>query len=90
MIAVPFKFNDNDYCALARVKKSAEGQEFHVTVMNGELERALYGHHVFVYENGVLQARSVAENHQLSQLQEKIGWSILDYLSKEALPAGEQ
>ena len=82
MIAVPFEFNNEGYCALVRIKNSEEGGEFHVTVMNGELERALYGHHVFIYNNGVLHARSVAENQQLSALQEKIGWAIIDHLSK--------
>ena len=82
MIAVPFEFNDKEYCDLVRIKSSKDGGEFHVTIMNGELERALYGHHVFIYNDGVLHARSVAENHQLSSLQEKIGWAIIDHLSK--------
>jgi hypothetical protein len=80
MIAVPFKFHSQDYCTLVRIKRKGTTTEFHVTVMNGELERALYGNHIYHYENGVLQAYSHVEDLQLSELQEKIGWAIMDYL----------
>jgi hypothetical protein len=80
MIAVPFTFNSNDYCTLVRIKRMGTFAEFHVTIMNGELEKALYGNHIYKYENGVLQAYSQVEDQQLSELQEKIGWAIMDYL----------
>ena len=82
MIAVPFEFKDKEYCSLVRIKTTPHGREFHVTIMNGDLERALYGHHVFVFEDGVLHARSMAENHDLCSLQEKIAWEILNHVSQ--------
>lgn len=83
MIAVPFEFKDKEYCSLIRVKKSPEGREFHVTVMNGDLERALYGHHIFILEDGVLHARSLAEDHDLCLLQEKLAWEILNHVQQQ-------
>jgi hypothetical protein len=80
MIAVPFQYLNKDYCSLVRLKRKEGATEFHVTVMNGDLERALYGYHVYRYENGVLQASAQVENQSLSELQAKIGWAIMDYL----------
>ena len=80
MIAVPFQFRSKDYCSLVRLKRIQGCTEFHVTVMNGDLERALYGNHIYKYENGVLQAHSQIEDRQLAELQEQIGWAIMDYL----------
>lgn len=83
MIALPFEFKDKEYCSLIRIKKAPEGYEFHVTIMNGDLERALYGYHIFVLENGVLQARSIAEDRDLCLLQEKLAWEILNHVSQQ-------
>lgn len=81
MIAVPFQFRSQDYCSLVRVKRVQNCIEFHVTVMNGDLERALYGNHIYKLENGVLQAYSHVEDSDLAELQAKIGWAIMDYLA---------
>lgn len=83
MIALPFDFKNREYCSLIRIKQVPDGQEFHVTVMNGDLERALYGHHIFVLENGVLQASSIAEDQDLCLLQEKLAWEILNHVSQQ-------
>jgi hypothetical protein len=81
MIAVPFRFRGGEYCSLVRIKNREGITEFHVTIMNGELEKALYGNHIFHYEKNVLQAYSEVEDPTLSELQEKIGWAIMDYLA---------
>lgn len=50
---VSFTYRQSDYDALVRVKiKDDESKEYHVTVMNGELEKMLYGNHVLSVKNG--------------------------------------
>lgn len=88
MIAVPFKYQSKDYCSLVRVKDKHKATEFHVTIMNGDLERQFYGNHIYTYENGVLQAHSHFEDQELSKLQEQIGWAIMDYLEQNSQKNG--
>ena len=39
---------------MIRVKKKGTTTEYCITVMNGELEKMLYGHHIITEENGRL------------------------------------
>lgn len=88
MIAVPFQYRNQEFCSLVRLKSSGGCTEFHVTIMNGELERALYGNHIFTYQDGVLQATSQSDDRDLAELQEKIGWAIMDYLENNPIRNG--
>lgn len=85
MIAVPFEFRSKDYCSLVRVKRLQGFTEFHVTIMNGDLERVLYGSHIYRLEEGVLQAYSQSDDQSITELQEKIGWAIMDYLARNPI-----
>ncbi len=80
MIAVPFEFKSKQYCSLVRVKSRQGHTEFHVTIMNGDLERNFYGNHIYRYSDGVLEAHNRADDPQLSELQARIAWAIMDYL----------
>ena len=82
MIAVPFEFKSKEYCSLVRVKVRQGHTEFHVTIMNGDLERTFYGNHIYRYKDGVLEAYNHADDPQLSELQAKIAWAIMDYLAQ--------
>jgi hypothetical protein len=46
MITLPFNFKNNEYAALVREKMNAGQKEFHVTIMNGELEQLFFGNRV--------------------------------------------
>jgi len=56
MLSIKFFFRAYEYYALVRVKGKETQIEYHITVMNGELERLLYGNHVLVPEAGLFKS----------------------------------
>jgi len=68
MIAVGFQYKENAYKALIRLKERGAKKEYHITVMDGELERLLYGNHILVEENGHLQRDSIIPGNEASGL----------------------
>jgi hypothetical protein len=51
IISIEFDYRQKTYSALIRVKEK-QPTEYHVTIMNGALEQRLYGHHIFIEEEG--------------------------------------
>jgi hypothetical protein len=56
MLSIKFEFRTHEYYALIRIKEKETKIEYHITVMNGELERLLYGNHVLVLEAGLFKS----------------------------------
>ncbi|MET0463104.1 MAG: hypothetical protein ABW007_08115 [Chitinophagaceae bacterium] len=55
MFSITFNYRESQYEALIRVVKQKEDRkEYRITIMNGELEVLLYGHHLLKEENGKL------------------------------------
>ena len=54
-IKIPFEYNGFHYVAVIRVRKNPGAREFHITVLNWELERLLYSNQVIQEVDGVLQ-----------------------------------
>lgn len=54
MITLSIDFNGHEYCILAIVRDKEECVDFSVTVMNGELEKLLYGSHHFTWRSGAI------------------------------------
>jgi hypothetical protein len=77
MLLLPIKFEylETDYDALLRVKVKEAKTEYYITVMNGDLEKILYGNHVITEENGVLQLGIVPDS-EAGRLKCKIAESI--------------
>jgi len=55
LLSLAFEYEGAGYHSLIRVKKTEIGKEYHVTVMNGKLERMPYGNHIIHEVNGRLQ-----------------------------------
>jgi hypothetical protein len=53
ILSIEFEYGQKLYFALVRIKDKPP-TEYHVTIMNGSLEQRLYGHHVFIEEDGEL------------------------------------
>ena len=47
-----FRFKGKDYSALVRQKNDLEQEQYRVTIMNGDLEMLLFGHHIFLLQDG--------------------------------------
>lgn len=46
IMSLEFSYRSKTYYALIRTKIINREKQYHITVMNGELERLLYGHHI--------------------------------------------
>ena len=55
MITLPFDYNGNRYSALVCEKVKEDSKEYRFTIMNGDLEKLLYGSHILVERNGEIQ-----------------------------------
>jgi hypothetical protein len=69
LLTIGFDFQEQSYLSLVRVKEKEGFMEYQVTVMNGELEKQLYGHHILREINGFLHviAPAIQENLRLLQ-----------------------
>ena len=75
LLPIKFRYLETDYEALLRIKVKEARTEYYITVMNGELEKMLYGNHVITEENGVLQLGQVPDT-EAGRLKTKIAESI--------------
>jgi hypothetical protein len=60
IISIEFEYRQKNYFALVRIKDK-HPTAYHVTIMNGPLEQQLYGHHIFIEEDGKFIMDPVAE-----------------------------
>ncbi len=75
-----FEYNDAiDYC-LIRYRVKAECNEYVITIMNGELEKLLFGNHVIREKEGSLQLETT-ENGQQNKLKEQIAKALGELLN---------
>ena len=67
-LSISFEFEGTEYGALIRKKRKAEHNEYYITVMNGILEKLLFGNHILQEINGVLQIDHIIPSDNQSQL----------------------
>ncbi|TMI73635.1 MAG: hypothetical protein E6H09_06120 [Bacteroidetes bacterium] len=85
MISLEFTYRSKTYYALIRTKINEKKISYVVTVMNGELERLLYGHHKIVDENGVLLSDRDISDGRVMELKECITRALCEHLETSAL-----
>jgi len=56
IISLEFKYRSKKYYALIRTKEDNEMRLHNITIMNGDLERLLYGNHIIVEKEGCFQS----------------------------------
>jgi len=74
-LTVGFEYCEKLYIALVREKKNNLHNEYHITIMNGELEKILYGNHIIKEINGCLQLET-SENVQQESLKQIIATEL--------------
>lgn len=82
LLSLEFEYGGSFHYALIRVKEGAH-REYHVTIMNGDLERILYGSHVILEVNGRLQVDLPAENNPQGKLKLAVAQALRDYLKND-------
>jgi hypothetical protein len=85
MISLEFTYRSKTYYAIIRTKINEKKISYVVTVMNGELERLLYGHHKIVDENGVLFSDRDISDDRVMELKECITRALCEHLETSAL-----
>ncbi len=79
LLTVGFEFKDTFYYSLVRVKEKAAGTDYEITVMNGNLEKLLYGNHVIKERNGRLHVE-IADSTEQEILKATIGEALGKFL----------
>jgi hypothetical protein len=88
-IDIEFDFKGCHYLAVIRVVQVTAGRDFHVTVLNWELERLLYGNHIIKEVEGFLEANILLENKEQTELKLNIAARLSSNLKLPCF-AGDQ
>lgn len=72
IISLEFIYQSKPYYALIRTKEYKGDKLHHITVMNGDLERKLYGNHVIIEKDGVFQPAEEILNKEIAELKQSI------------------
>lgn len=71
MFVFNFHYNNNSYKAIANIWKSSNGY-YRITVMNGDLERLLFGNNIVSPDEGWVNTTDHSGNADLKELQEAL------------------
>ncbi len=85
MKSIPFTFHDKLYYALVRFNNKKESIELRVTIMNGDLEKILYGHNIFEYRNGYLVVDCPEQPPLLAELKLSVLHGLDEYFQQHPL-----
>ena len=80
IISIEFQFRQKNYYALVRIK-DLHPTEYHVTIMNGSLEKLLYGHHIFIEEDDHLVIDPIPEK-EAGELRQAVGMALCHHYNK--------
>jgi len=80
ILSLGFEFKGKEYYSMIRVKERNHKTEYHITVMNGDLERLLYGNHIISEINGELEIESIPQNTEQCKLKKQIAEALNRHL----------
>lgn len=81
LISLPIRYHDREYQSLIRFTKKEDYTQLRVTIMNGELERMLYGRNVFEVRNGCLVC-AIHQNGKTTELDKEVRDVLIKYLAE--------
>lgn len=88
MFSIRFNYRKSAYEALIRVVKEKDNKkEYRITVMNGELEMLLYGHHMLKEEDGKPDFSNHGIPQQVAELRTIIAEAFETYQTEEVVSA---
>ena len=71
-ISISFYFKGALYSSMIRVKEMENRKEYHVTILDWELERLLYGNHIIEEVNNSFNVEISSENPRQTELKLRI------------------
>ena len=84
IISLEFKYRARIYYALIRTKEYDEARLHSITIMNGDLERLLYGNHMIIEKGGCFQSALPIANQQIGELKHSIINALCRYVQSGA------
>jgi hypothetical protein len=81
IISIEFEYRHKIYYALARIREKNDITEYHITIMNGELEQKLYGNHIFIEEGGCVVIDPLPEK-KVGELRLTVGMALCRHFNK--------
>jgi hypothetical protein len=82
-LSVEFEYEGAKYYSLIRKKKKFNGIEYHITIMNGKLEKLLYGNHIIKQVNDTLHADCGSTDKKLVELKQCVTKALQNYLASQ-------
>lgn len=79
LLNIGFEYKGCIYYSLIRVKEKENWVEYQITVMDGNLEKLLYGNHIIKEVNGQLEM-DLPDDHEQRELKATIAQSLNTYL----------
>jgi hypothetical protein len=77
ILSLEFSYRSKTYYGLVRIKINEGAKCHHITVMNGDLERLLYGYHIVTEDpEGFLRPTVEASDEEVQKLQDCIIQSL--------------
>ena len=86
IISLEFKYRSKMYYALIRTKEDNQMRLHSITIMNGDLERLLYGNHLIVEKEGCFQSALPVTNKQIGELKQSIINSLCRFMQATPCP----
>jgi hypothetical protein len=80
IISLEFIYKSTMYYALIRTKEYEERRLHSVTIMNGDLERLLYGNHIIIEKEGCFQSALPVMNIQIGELKQCVINALCRYM----------
>ena len=90
MMSLAFRYRSETHYALIRTRRKESKKEHCVTIMNGALERMLFGHHIIVEEASALQPGSeIIGSETVAELKQCIMDALCDQLKLNKFAGAE-
>jgi hypothetical protein len=87
IISIEFIYKSTTYYALIREKLNVPEKQYHITVMNGDLEKLLYGHHIILDKDGLLTSSTVIVDPAVAELKKCIINALSHYFTENKMEA---
>ena len=85
LLSLGFDYKGHHHSFLARVKEEGNKTDYYITVMNGELEKLLFGNHIITSIKGEIMATATDTNGEQHFLKTQIEKALARYLNERSL-----
>lgn len=79
MLVFGFHYKERFYKAIANLWKKSTNGLYRITVMNGDLERLLFGNNIVSLKEGKFMTAEAAADTEIKQLQEALVIALNDH-----------